>query len=309
VSAAVEVRDLRRSYGTVRAVDGLTFTAPSAAVTAVLGRNGAGKTTTVEICAGLRPRDGGSVTVLGAEPWRNAALRPRVGVMPQSAGSGAAGVYPAARVGEVLALFASFAARPLDPGGLLDRLDLTRVARTPWRRLSGGEQQRLSLALAVVGRPELVFLDEPTAGLDVAARHATWSLIEDLRTAEVAVLLTTHAMDEAERLADHVVVVAAGRVVAAGSPAELTRDDGDTVRFTAVPGLALDDLAARLAASVREVSAGEYVVAGAPGTTAVAIVATWCAERGVVPERISAGRRSLEDVFLGLTADGGGDVA
>jgi ABC-2 type transport system ATP-binding protein len=305
VRAAVEVRDLRRSYGAVRAVDGLTFTAPPAAVTAVLGRNGAGKTTTVEICAGLRPRDGGTVTVLGDDPWRNASLRPRVGVMPQAAGSGAAGVYPAARVGEVLALFASFAAHPLDPGALLARLELTRVARTPWRRLSGGEQQRLSLALAVIGRPELVFLDEPTAGLDVAARHATWSLIEDLRTAGVAVLLTTHAMDEAERLADHVVVVAAGRVVAAGSPAELTRDAGETVRFSAVPGLPLGELASRLTASVREVSAGEYVVEGVPGAAALAAVTAWCAERGVLPDRLSTGRRSLEDVFLGLTRDGG----
>ncbi|MDQ1699566.1 MAG: type transport system ATP-binding protein [Frankiaceae bacterium] len=306
MSAAVEVRDLRRAYGSVRAVDGLSFTAPTGAVTAVLGRNGAGKTTTVEICAGLRPRDGGSVAVLGQEPWRNPVLRPRVGVMPQAAGSGAAGVYPAARVGEVLTLFASFAAHPLDTDALLDRLDLTRLARTPWRRLSGGEQQRLSLALAVVGRPELVFLDEPTAGLDVAARHATWSLIEDLRAAGVSVLLTTHAMDEAERLADHVVVVAAGRAVAAGSPAELTRHDAGTVRFSAVPSLAVDDLAARVGGRVRESSPGEYVVEGAPDAhQALAAITAWCAERGVLPDQLSTGRRTLEDVFLGLTGESG----
>jgi ABC-2 type transport system ATP-binding protein len=303
VTAAVEVRDLRRSYGSVRAVDGLSFAAPAAAVTAVLGRNGAGKTTTVEICAGLRPRDGGSVTVLGEEPWRNATLRARVGVMPQSAGSGAAGVYPAARVREVLGLFASFAAHPLDVDAVLDRLDLTRLARTAWRRLSGGEQQRLSLALAVVGRPELVFLDEPTAGLDVAARHATWSLIEDLRTAGVTVVLTTHAMDEAERLADHVVVVAAGRVVAAGSPAELTRDEDATLRFTAVPGLPVTELATRVGGQVREVGPGNYVVEGVPAAAALADVTAWCAEHGVLPDRLSTGRRSLEDVFLGLTGE------
>ena len=299
------MRELRRAYGSVRAVDGLSFVAPPAAVTAVLGRNGAGKTTTVEICAGLRPRDGGEVAVLGQDPWQNSALKPRVGVMPQAAGSGAAGVYPAARVREVLALFASFAAHPLDVDALLERLDLTRLAGTAWRRLSGGEQQRLSLALAVVGRPELVFLDEPTAGLDVAARHATWSLIEDLRTAGVTVLLTTHAMDEAERLADHVVVVAAGRVVAAGSPAALTRDDVDTVRFIAAPGLAIEELAARLAAPVREVSPGNYVVEGAPAQAALAAITAWCAERGVLPEHLSTGRRSLEDVFLGLTGESG----
>ena len=302
--AAVEVRELRRAYGRVRAVDGLSFVAPTASITAVLGRNGAGKTTTVEICAGLRPRDGGAVTVLGEDPWHNSALKPRVGVMPQAAGSGAAGVYPAARAGEVLALFASFAARPLDVGALLDRLDLSRLAGTAWRRLSGGEQQRLSLALAVVGRPELVFLDEPTAGLDVAARHATWSLIEELRTAGVTVLLTTHAMDEAERLADHVVVVAAGRAVAAGSPAALTRDDGDTVRFSAVAGLPVEELAARAAAQVSEVGPGEYVVQGIPAQAALAAVTAWCADRGVLPDRLSTGRRSLEDVFLGLTGEG-----
>jgi len=308
--AAVEVRELRRAYGPVQAVDGLSFTAPTAAVTAVLGRNGAGKTTTVEICAGLRPRDAGVVTVLGVDPWRNASLKPRVGVMPQAAGSGAAGVYPAARVREVLSLFASFAAHPLDVDALLDRLDLARLARTPWRRLSGGEQQRLSLALAIVGRPELVFLDEPTAGLDVAARHAAWSLVEELRTAGVSVLLTTHAMDEAERLADHVVVVAAGRVVAAGSPAALTRDDGDTVRFTAVPGLPVGELAARIGATVREDKPGEYVVEGVPASAALAAVTAWCAERDVLPEHLSTGRRRLEDVFLGLTdGDGDGDGA
>jgi ABC-2 type transport system ATP-binding protein len=299
---AVEVRDLRRAYGSVRAVDGLSFTAPTAKVTAVLGRNGAGKTTTVEICAGLRPRDGGEVAVLGQDPWHNAALKPSIGVMPQAAGSGAAGVYPAARVGEVLRLFASFAAHPLDVDALLDRLDLARLAGTAWRRLSGGEQQRLSLALAVVGRPALVFLDEPTAGLDVAARHATWSLIEDLRTAGVSVVLTTHAMDEAEKLADHVVVVAAGRVVAAGSPAELTRDDGGTVRFTAVPGLPVAELAGRLAASVRETKPGQYVVTGAAAQAALTAVTAWCAERGVLPEHLSTGRRTLEDVFVELTA-------
>jgi len=303
--AAVEVRELHRAYGRVQAVDGLSFAAPTGAVTAVLGRNGAGKTTTVEICAGLRRRDGGAVTVLGQDPWQNAALKPRIGVMPQAAGSGAAGVYPAARVREVLALFASFAAHPLDVDALLDRLDLRRLARTAWRQLSGGEQQRLSLALAVVGRPELVFLDEPTAGLDVAARHATWSLIEDLRAAGVGVLLTTHAMDEAERLADHVVVVASGRVVAAGSPAALTRGDVDTVRFTAVPGLPIAELAARLTAAAREVSPGSYVVEGAPAPTALAAVTAWCAERGVLPEQLSTGRRSLEDVFLDLTGGGG----
>jgi ABC-2 type transport system ATP-binding protein len=301
--SAVEVRELRRAYGALVAVDEVTFTASAGAVTAVLGPNGAGKTTTVEICAGLRRRDAGEVTVLGTNPWRATTLRARVGVMPQAAGSGAAGVYPAARVREVLALHASFARAPLPVDGLLDRLDLARVAHTPWRRLSGGEQQRLSLALAIVGRPELVFLDEPTAGLDVHARHETWSLVEELRAAGVTVLLTTHAMDEAERLADHVVVLARGRVVAAGTTGQLTAGAADAITFTAVPGLPVGELAAHLHATVEESVPGTYVVAGAAGPGALAALTGWCSERGVLPSRISTGRRSLEEVYLELTGE------
>jgi ABC-2 type transport system ATP-binding protein len=223
VPAAVVVDDLVKRYGTVNAVNGLSFAAPEAAVTAVLGPNGAGKTTTIDICAGLRRPDAGASRVLGLDPQRDRArLRERVGVMPQPAGSGVAGIYPTAKPLETLRLFAAMYRRPHDVDALADRLDLHRVAGTPWRRLSGGEQQRLSLALALVGRPELVFLDEPTAGLDLHARRATWTLVEELRAAGVTVVLTTHALDEAERLADHVVIVAGGRVAAAGTTAELT---------------------------------------------------------------------------------------
>jgi ABC-2 type transport system ATP-binding protein len=221
----LEVRDLGKRYGATTALAGLTFTARSGEVTALLGPNGAGKTTAVDICAGLRRADEGSATILGRPAWRpSPADRARVGLMPQTGGSGAAGVYPSARPAEVLTLYAALYADPLSPADLLGALDLGSVARTPWRRLSGGEQQRLSLALALVGRPEVVFLDEPTAGLDPHARRRVWSLLEDLRTAGVTVLLTTHAMDEAARLADRVVIVDRGRAVAAGSPAELTRD-------------------------------------------------------------------------------------
>jgi ABC-2 type transport system ATP-binding protein len=220
---AVVVEDLEKRYGGVTALAGLSLAAPTAAVTAVLGPNGAGKTTTVEICAGLRRADSGHVRVLGRDPSRDAdALRICVGVMPQTGGSGAAGIYPAVRPREALRLFAKLYANPLDPDALLERLDLTGAADTPWRRLSGGQQQRLSLALAIVGRPTLVFLDEPTAGLDVHGKHATWALVDDLRAAGVTVVLTTHAMDDAEHLADHVVIVDHGRAVAAGTPQELT---------------------------------------------------------------------------------------
>jgi ABC-2 type transport system ATP-binding protein len=307
--SAVEVERLRKAYGGTVAVADVSFTAQAAAVTAILGPNGAGKTTTIGICCGLRRQDAGSVSVLGLDPQRSAAaLRPRLGVMPQAGGSSAAGVYPAARVGEVLGLFAAMYAAPLPLGPLLDRLGLSDVTRTPWRRLSGGQQQRLSLALAVVGRPEVVVLDEPTAGLDVQARHAAWELVRDLRTAGVVVLLSTHAMDEAEALADHVVIVDRGRVVASGSPSVLTRVEAAdrALRFDGPPGLPLEELLVALPAGSRahEATAGHYVVEGQVDPGFVATVTSWCANRGVLPDRLSTGGRTLEDVFLELTGHG-----
>src|SRR5919112_290304 len=236
-SPALEVDGLVKRYGGRAVVDGVSLRVQPATVLALLGPNGAGKTTTVEICAGFRRADGGTVRVLGLEP-QDRSLRPRIGVMPQTGGA-----YPGLRCGEMLRLVASYAAHPLDPDDLLARLGLVDVARTAYRRLSGGQQQRLSLALAVVGRPELVFLDEPTAGLDPQARHATWELVEALRADGVSVVLTTHLLDEAERLADDVVIVDHGRVVAAGSVEDLTQSDATgQLRFRATPGLDLDQL-------------------------------------------------------------------
>ncbi|MEW1845395.1 ABC transporter ATP-binding protein, partial [Nonomuraea angiospora] len=234
-SPAVEIIGLVKRYGGITAVDGLTLRAERGAVTAVLGPNGAGKTSTVEICEGFRRADAGTVRVLGLTPTLS-ELRPRVGVMLQSGG-----VPPAMRCAEWLRLVSRFYARPLDAGALLTRLGLADHVRTPYRRLSGGQQQRLSLAAAVVGRPELVFLDEPTAGLDPQARHACWELVGELRGAGVSVVLTTHHMDEAERLADQVVIIDKGRVVAEGSPASLTGAERQ-LRFRARPGLALEEL-------------------------------------------------------------------
>ncbi|WP_116246483.1 ABC transporter ATP-binding protein [Nocardiopsis sp. FIRDI 009] len=305
-TAAVEVVDLVKRYGTTTAVTDLTFTARRGAVTALLGPNGAGKTSTIEICEGFRRADGGRVRVLGMDPVADAAaLKPRVGVMPQ-----AGGVPTGARAGEWLRLMASFHARPIDPGLLLERLGLTSAAATPFRRLSGGQQQRLSLACAVVGRPELVFLDEPTAGLDPQARMATWDLVVSLRTAGVAVILTTHHMDEAERLADHVIVVDRGRVVAEGSPRELTGDRRE-VRFRAARPLDAEALRAALPEGSRVGSATavgggqEYVVTtddpDALGPEFLATVTAWCASAGILAEDLRVRRRTLEDVFLELT--------
>ena len=296
---AVELRDVGKRYGATVALDGLSAGFRTGEVTALLGPNGAGKTTTVEVCEGYRTADAGSVRVLGLDPARDGRrLRPRVGVMLQSGG-----VYPSVRAGEMLRHVAALHAHPLDPDDLVERLGLGAVSRTPYRRLSGGQQQRVALAMAVVGRPELVFLDEPTAGLDPQARRATWELVGDLRRDGVSVVLTTHHMDEAEQLADQVVVVDRGRVVAAGSPAELTAGPPGSVRFRAAPGLDLAALAGALptATDVVEVSPGSYRVDGAVDSRFVADLTAWCAARDVMPEGLTVGRRSLEDVFLELT--------
>jgi len=298
--AAVEVQGLVKTYGGKAAVDGLSLQVRPSTVLALLGPNGAGKTTTVEVCEGFRRPDAGAVRVLGRLP-ADPQLRARVGVMPQSGGA-----YPGLRAGEVLRLFASYSRQPLDPGDLLDRLGLSDVARTACRRLSGGQQQRLSLALAVVGRPELVFLDEPTAGLDPQARHATWELVQALRADGVTVVLTTHLLDEAERLADEVVIIDAGRVVASGSVAELTRGGAGQLRFRARPGLDVAQLLADLPAgcTVAEAPAGHYLVAGPVDPQLLAAVTAWCARTGVLAEDLRVEQRSLEDVFLELTGSG-----
>ncbi|ABW11517.1 ABC transporter related [Parafrankia sp. EAN1pec] len=284
----------------IRAVDGLSLSVSVGSVTAVLGPNGAGKTTTIEICEGFRAADSGEVRVLGLDPIRDgAALRPRVGVMLQ-----AGGMYPGARAGEMLRLIAAHHANPLDAGVLMERLGLAEAAGVPFRRLSGGQQQRLSLAMAVVGRPELVFLDEPTAGLDVQGRRDTWELIEELRLSGVTVVLTTHAMDEAERLSDQVVIVNRGRVVAAGSPAELTRGGAEgQLRFRAPAGLDVERLLLALpdGTTGREGPSGHYLVQGTVDPQLLAAVTAWCASNGVLAEDLRVEQRTLEDVFVELT--------
>jgi ABC-2 type transport system ATP-binding protein len=301
VSAAVEVSGLVKAYGERRAVDGLSLTVDRGCVLALLGPNGAGKTTTVEICEGFRRPDSGAVRVLGLDPIADGRqLRPRVGVMLQDGVGG----YTGAKAIELLRLFASYAAAPHDPVALLGSVGLGSVANTPVKRLSGGQQQRLSLALALVGRPELVFLDEPTAGMDPHARHATWDFIRKLRADGVSVVLTTHFLDEAEQLADTVVVIDSGRVVAAGSPAELTRAGAEgQVRFRATHGLRLTSLLAALpdGSQVIEEQPGRYLLTGDVTPQLLATLTAWCAGQGVLAESLAVERRTLEDVFLDLT--------
>ncbi len=303
-SPAVEVRDLVKSYGARRAVDGLSLRLERGSLLALLGPNGAGKTTAVEICEGLRRPDSGTVRVLGRDPIADGAeVRQRVGVMLQDGVGG----YREARALELLRLFASYAATPQDPGELLGIVGLSDVAGTTVKRLSGGQQQRLSLALALVARPELVFLDEPTAGMDPQARRVTWELIGKLRTDGVSVVLTTHFLAEAEQLADTVVVIDSGRVVAAGSPAELTKAGAEgQIRFTAQPGLPLSSLLTALppGTAAVEIEAGQYLVSGDVTPQLLATLTAWCAAQGVLAERLTVERRSLEDVFLELTGRG-----
>ena len=289
-----------KRYGPVTAVDGLTLTAGAGQVTAVLGPNGAGKTTTIEVCEGYRRIDSGTVRILGLDPMRAAALRPRVGVMLQSGG-----IPPAVPALEYLKTLSRFHVKPHEPAWLLDIVGLSDIAKTPYKRLSGGQQQRLSLAAAVIGRPELVFLDEPTAGLDPQARHATWDLVSALRHDGVGVVLTTHFMDEAERLADHVVIIDHGRAVAAGSPAQLTGSAGQ-LRFRAEPGLDTDSLLAALppGSAAKESPSGHYLIEVDDGVIQPALLAAvtaWCADRSVLPSSLRIESRTLEDVFLELT--------
>jgi ABC-2 type transport system ATP-binding protein len=297
----VELSGMVKRYGTTTAVDGLSLTAGRGQVTAILGPNGAGKTTTIEVCEGYRSADGGAVRVLGLDPVRDAArLKPRVGVMLQ-----AGGIPPAVPAGEYLRTLSRFHVKPHDTAWLLDIVGLTAHARTPYKRLSGGQQQRLSLAAAVLGRPELVFLDEPTAGMDPQARHATWDLVTALRADGVGVILTTHFMEEAERLADHVVIIDHGRTVADGSPVELTGSAGQ-LRFRAEPDLDIDSLLTALPAgsAAKESPAGRYLIEVPGGTVQPALLAAvtaWCADRGVLPSSLQIESRTLEDVFLELT--------
>jgi ABC-2 type transport system ATP-binding protein len=296
----VQIRGLVKRYGSKTAVDGLDLEVPQGSVTAVLGPNGAGKTTTVETCEGYRRPDAGTVRVLGLDPVADSAkLRPRIGVMLQSGG-----VYSCARADEMLRHMAKLHAHPLDVDALIERLGLGGCGRTTYRRLSGGQQQRLALAMAVVGRPELVFLDEPTAGLDPQARRSTWELVRELRADGVSTVLTTHFMDEAEELADHVAIIDAGKVVAEGSPEQLCRGGAEnTLRFTGRPGLDVGSLLKALpdGTEAAELTPGAYRINGQVDPQLLATVTPWCAQHGVMPDGISVERHTLEDVFLELT--------
>ncbi len=312
---AVRCRDLVVRYGARTAVDRVSFTADSGEVLCVLGPNGAGKTSTVECLEGYRRPASGAVQVLGLDPGADHnQLVARIGVMLQRGG-----VYPMLGPRRALRLFASYYRNPQDPEALLDLVRLRPVARTPWRHLSGGEQARLSLALALVGRPDVLLLDEPTSGVDPEGRLAVREVIRAARDRGACVILTTHELAEAERLADRVLVLANGTVVADGSPASLLGEPAPTreVAFGAPPGLDLEELETAIGAgaTVTEREPGRYrvevavhaVAASGGGQTSrpadvapgalAAAVATWLAGRGVSFSDLRVGR-SLEEAYL-----------
>jgi ABC-2 type transport system ATP-binding protein len=302
-SPAVEIEGLVMRYGEKAAVDGLSLSVARGTITAVLGPNGAGKTTTLETCEGYRKPHQGTVRVLGLDPQRDRRdLLPRIGVMLQSGGA-----WSGVRAVEMLRHIACLHAHPLPVELLVDRLGLDDCGRTPYRRLSGGQRQRLSLAMAVVGRPELLFVDEPTAGMDPAARRATWELMRELRDDGVTTVLTTHYMDEAERLADLVHVIDHGRVIASGTPFELTRGTGSsTIRLVVTepfPQEAPLSLQRTLGDSTQVQALNEHslLITGPADASTLAKVSAWCEEHGVLPESMYLGQRTLEDVFLQLT--------
>ena len=304
--AAVAISGLVKRYGGRAVVDGLSFSVPAGAVFALLGPNGAGKTTTVEILEGYRRRDGGEVRVLGLDPARSGPeLRGRVGLMLQGGG-----IYPQARPREILHLYARFYRAPQDPDALLEQAGLADAAKTRFKVLSGGQKQRLGLAMALLGKPELAILDEPTAGMDPAAKAATRELIAGLREAGTTVLLTTHELADVERLADAIAIIDHGRIVASGSVAELAASAAPRLRFRLEAALDPADRAS-LAGSlvgglVRDDGGrGRYLVDGLDSSPALLTTLTgWCAARGLLIAELRTTGATLEERYLALT---GGD--
>lgn len=293
LAPAVSITGLVVRYGGRVALDGVDLEVGGGRVTAVLGPNGAGKTTMVEVCEGLRPADSGTVRVLGLPP-NNPALRPRVGVMLQDGGG-----YATARPVELLSHFARMYRSPQSAAGLADALGLTGAA--PYRRLSGGERARLNLGLALIGRPELLFLDEPGAGLDLTGREVLWDLVRAARAQGATVVLTTHSFEEAQALADDVVILADGTVRAEGPLVRLAPPDRVVVRFRARPGVRLPPPAPGV--EVSELVPGEYRAAGQVSAATVAAVADWAQQAGEPITDLSLGNPGLSDLYRTLTDD------
>ncbi|MGH3389024.1 MAG: ATP-binding cassette domain-containing protein [Actinomadura sp.] len=297
MASAVVVAELRKSYGAVAAVRGVSFTVEEGEIFALLGPNGAGKTTTLEILEGFRTRDAGRVDVLGGDPGDPAggrALRERIGVVLQDIA-----VEPYLTVRETVARNAGYYPAPRDVDEVLRLVGLAGQERRKVRALSGGQKRRLDLALGMIGGPALLFLDEPTTGFDPSARRSAWRLVSDLRDAGTTILLTTHYMEEAQELADRVAVISGGRIVAEGAPA--TIGGRDTARARIRFALPVGCTAAELPVAATPEGGGLVTVETAEPTEALHLLTGWALRRGVPLDRLTVERPSLEDVYLRLT--------
>ena len=297
--SAIAMERLSKRYGEVTALQELSFEVPAGQVVTLLGPNGAGKTTTVEILEGYQAASGGNARVLGADP-RHAgrAWRARVGLVLQSSSLDAQ-----LTVREALGVYATLFPRPRPVGEVLELIDLERQADSRIGRLSGGQRRRVDLGLAVIGRPELLFLDEPTTGLDPAARRRAWTTVEKLRAAGTTVLLTTHYLEEAERLADRVLVLAGGRLLADARPAELrARGAPTTIRFPLPAGAPVADLPVALAGAI-DLARGELRLHTGEVTGALDALTAWAWRNGVELAGIEVGPPSLEDAYLALVGE------
>jgi ABC-2 type transport system ATP-binding protein len=294
---ALEVSALVKSYGAVRVLDGISFCVARGEIFALLGANGAGKTSTVEILAGYRQRDGGRVSVLGLDPGTDArALAARVGIMLQEGG-----VPHGLSVREALGLYAAFYEDPFPVRELIRLVGLTHLERRGIRSLSGGERQRVSLAMAVIGRPELLFLDEPTAGMDAAARQATWGMIRDLVAAGTTIVLTTHYLREAEELAHRVGILHAGRMIAIDTPEALVRGGGrDSFSFSTATPVDRGWIEGALGLEVQAQN-GWYSVSAPATPLRIASLTAALAKEDVLLTGLRVGNASLEEAFLRLT--------
>ncbi|ALE05936.1 ABC transporter [Arthrobacter sp. ERGS1:01] len=308
-SPALDIVGLIKDVGPVPALDGrmkrvisnISLQAHFGAVTALLGANGAGKTTTIECAQGLQKRTGGTISLLGQDPeTADAALRARVGVMLQDGG-----LPPSARPVALLRHLAGLYENPLDVDALVDRLGIGEFSATTIRRLSGGQKQRVALAASLLGNPDVVFLDEPSAGLDPQSRLMVFELIRELRDAGKAIVLTTHLLDDAQRLADYVYIVNHGESVTEGTVPQLLSQStaAQTQRvmtFEAAPDLDTASLR-REGLACDETRPGSYRLAGSLEPADLARFGNWCAERSVMPTSVHLASQSLEDVFLAVS--------
>ena len=296
--AAVEVSGLTVRYGDLQAVRDVSFTAASGEITAVLGPNGAGKTRTLEVCEGFRRATAGTVRVLGLDPaTQQRLLSERMGVMLQEGG-----VYPSARVLDTVRHYCSLYGKGADASALVAQVGLASRSKATWRRLSGGEKQRVSLALAMAARPEVAFLDEPTSGVDVNGRDTIRGIVRSLADGGCAVVLATHELDEAERLADRVIIFDQGNVIADGTLAELRRGH-DEIRFRSSPNLDTIALATAIGMVASRIGHDEYVIDAPPHPRLMAQLTAWLADEGHPLTDLRAGAQRLEDVFRRLTAE------